>query len=299
MVNSESPQQYTILFADVAGSTALYERIGDKAAEHLISQCFEKITQMVTARQGKVIKTIGDEIMCSFGNPGDALQCSRAIHDFLEMQTDPGGMRLAMRIGFHYGPAIPKDNDLFGDAVNVAARVTALAKGQQTLTTAQTVAALTPTDAALTRRLDQTPVKGKTELLILHEVIWRPENMTVLHTRRTQSSRASSERIVFSYNGQTRSVQGENGLAFTIGRDDGCNLQIPSSLASRQHGKIEHRMGKFVFIDHSANGTYVNMQDIKNLFIHREELPLFGSGTISCGEKIQDGGTHLIHFACE
>jgi len=298
MANSES-QQYTILFADVSGSTALYEKIGDAAAEQLISFMFDKIRRFIESRNGKVIKTIGDEIMCCFGSPGDAVQSSRAIHDFMEQQTDPGGLRLNMRVGIHYGPAIAKDNDLFGDAVNVAARVTALAKGQQTLTTAQTVAALSPADAAMTRRLDQTPVKGKTELLVLHEVIWRPENLTVLHSNRTTSMRAASKRLVLSYQGQSTTIEGDGRVSFTLGRDVACNLQVDASVASRQHGQIEHRMGKFVFIDHSANGTYISLPDIQNLFLHREELPLFGAGTISLGEKIQDGRSHLIHFNCE
>ena len=98
--------------------------------------------------------------------------------------------------------------------------------------------------------------------------------------------------------GRTQIINGK-GEAFVIGRDDGCHLQVFSTLASRQHGKIEHRMGKFVFVDHSANGTYISLPEIDNLFIHREELPLFGSGILCCGEKIRDDNPHLIHFACE
>lgn len=299
MADNEFQHSCTVLFADITGSTSLYERLGNAVAQQLIGVTLEKIAAVVVAHRGTVVKSIGDELMCSFDNPSDALHASRAIHELLDQQTDPGGVRLSVRIGMHYGPTICKDNDLFGDAVNVAARVAHLAKGQQTLTTAQTVETLTPADAAHTRRLDFTPVKGKADVLMLHEVIWRPENLTVLHMGRTSAGGGTSQRVVLTYQGQSRTIEGGNGAAFTVGRDAGSDLQILSTLASRQHGKIEHRLGKFVYMDHSANGTYISLKDINNLLLHREELPLFGSGVIACGEKIQDGGPHLIHFSCE
>jgi class 3 adenylate cyclase len=298
MTDNELQHSCTILFADISGSTALYERLGDAAAQQMIGLTLGKISAVVATHHGAIVKSIGDELMCCFESPSDALHASCAIHDSLDQQTDPGGIRLAVRIGIHYGPAIRKDSDLFGDAVNVAARVTALAKAQQTLTTAQTVEALAPADRTLTRSLNQTPVKGKVELLALHEVIWRQENLTVLHLSRTQGMGGASNRLVLRQGDRTLAIGG-GGAAFTLGREEGCQLQVQSTLASRQHGKIEHRMGKFVFIDHSANGTYISLPDIDNLFLHREELPLFGSGIISCGEKIQDKNPHLIHFACE
>ncbi len=299
MTDNKQQHSCTILFADIIGSTSLYERLGDTAAQQLIGLTLGKIGAVVASHRGAIVKSIGDELMCSFDSPSDALHASRAIHDTLDQQTDPGGTRLSMRIGMHFGPAIRKDNDLFGDAVNVAARLASLAKGQQTLTTAQTIEALTPADSAHTRRLDFTPVKGKAEALVLHEVIWHQENLTVLHMNRTSGGGGASERIVLTYREQTRAIRGDGRAAYTLGRDDGCNLQILSTLASRQHGKIEYRLGKFVYVDHSANGTYISLKDIDNLFLHREELPLFGSGVIACGEKIQDGGLHLIHFLCE
>lgn len=142
MTASVAEKRYTILFADISGSTVLYEKFGDRTAQAQIGLRLEKIAAAVTARGGTVIKSIGDELMCSFDDPGAALAVSREVHEIMDRQTDVGGVRLAARVGVHYGPAISKDNDLFGDAVNVAARVTALAKAKQTLTTEQTIDAL-------------------------------------------------------------------------------------------------------------------------------------------------------------
>lgn len=298
MTATESQQQYAILFADISGSTSLYEKLGDIAAQSQIGLRLEKIASVVKLHSGTVIKSIGDELMCCFDKPGDAVRASCEIHDAMEQQTGVGDLRLAVRIGIHFGPAIRKDNDLFGDAVNVAARITSLAKAKQTLTSAQTVEMLTPSEQAMTRPLSLTPVKGKVEMLALQEVIWKQNNLTLLHLDRTQSVGGLSQRLVLKYQNSTLAIEG-NGASFIVGREDSCQLQVFSTHASRQHGKIEHRMGKFVFVDQSANGTYISLPDIDNLFIHREELPLFGSGILCCGEKIQDGNPHLIHFVCE
>lgn len=289
--------RYAIVFVDISGSTALYEKIGDHAAHARIGTQLQKIGAAVAGHRGTVIKSIGDELMCRFDRPDDAVQASCGIHELMENQTDITGVPLTVRIGLHYGPAILKDGDLFGDAVNVAARVASLAQARQTLTTDATVAALSPAESAMTRILNQTPVKGKQDALVVHEVLWRQENLTVLRSSRMQLLGAH-DRLALTYQGVTKVIEAGGG-AFTLGRDIGCSLQIGSTVASRLHGKIEHRTGKFVYTDHSANGTYVRMPDIDNLFVNREQLPLFGVGAIACGEKIGNDATHLIHFACE
>lgn len=298
MTASNSENRYAILFADISGSTSLYEKVGDTIAQAQIGLRLEKIAAAVIAGGGTVIKSIGDELMCSFNDPAAALTVSREIHETMDRQTDVGGVHLAARIGIHYGPAISKDHDLFGDAVNVAARVTALAKARQTLTTEQTIDALALEQRGQTRMLDRRQVKGKNEFLVLHEVLWHQENLTILRTNRTYGASVAAERLVLAYQGITRVVHAGSG-SFVIGRDAGCQLQIASTVASRQHGKIEHRLGKFMYIDHSANGTYVRLPDIEGLFLHREEIPLFGTGAISCGEKLRDDNPWLIQFACE
>jgi class 3 adenylate cyclase len=289
---------FAILFADISGSTSLYEKFGDATAQRQIGARLEKIAARVAAHGGRVIKSIGDELMCCFPAPSAAVQVSREIHELMEKEPDIGGLRLTTRIGIHFGPALSKDNDLFGDAVNIAARVTALAKAKQTLTTEQTIAALAPAQRAQTRTLDRRQVKGKNEFLVLHEVLWHQDNLTVLHANRTYGASTATERLTLTYQGEHRVITADSG-SYVIGRDAGCQLQIGSAMASRQHGKIEHRMGKFVYVDHSANGTYVRMPDIHSLFLHREEVPLFGSGALACGEKLGDDNPHLIHFVCE
>ncbi len=297
MEKADSTGQYTILFADISGSTALYEKIGDTAALAHIGTSLTKIATVVATHGGTVVKTMGDELMCYFTDPAEAIAASCNIHEMMENQTDLHAGPLSVRIGFHTGPALLKDNDLYGDAVNVAARVVALAKSKQTLTTAQTVGVLPKDQISMTRLLNEANVKGKQETLVLHEVIWQAENLTVLRQSRMISAK-TYERLVLNYRGIIRTVDSSTP-SFSIGRELDCHLQIASPLASRLHAKLEYRQGRFVLADHSANGTYVSLPDIDNLCLRREPLPLFGAGIISCGEKIREDGAHLIRFACE
>ena len=167
-----------IMFADVAGSTKLYEDVGDDKARAMISHTIESMTKSTEAMRGRVIKTIGDEIMCVFV---DADSTVKAAYDIQEtVSNDFTFVRaLSIRIGAHFGPAIlESDGDIFGDAVNVAARMAGIAKAGQIIITEDTVARLNDELKADTREFDRAPVKGKKEPMIIYEVMWQQEDVT-------------------------------------------------------------------------------------------------------------------------
>src|SRR5690606_6059905 len=121
-------QPLTILFADVSGSTRLFEQRGDVEARRLIANVLDALTEVASRHGGKVIKTIGDEIMCTF--PG-AMQGVLAACDMQRrLAHDPEFVKdnLAIRVGLHHGDALVEDGDVYGDAVNTAARMASLAK---------------------------------------------------------------------------------------------------------------------------------------------------------------------------
>src|SRR5690606_30674497 len=81
--------------------------------------------------------------------------------------------------------------------------------------------------------------------------------------------------------GHTEKPVPADGSAFVLGRADNCSLVVPAPLASRQHARIEFRRGKYILVDQSTNGTWVRLQDGKDVYLRREELPLWGAGIIS------------------
>ena len=175
-----------IVFADISGSTRLYETLGDAIARELVSQCLDLMTEQITQFDGSVIKTIGDEIMCTFPTAERATESSMGMQEVITEDLpdiNPNmPSTMTIRIGLHFGSAILEGGDVFGDAVNVAARMAGLAKGGQIITTLQTAEELPPILRSKTRHLDQVPVKGKADLIDIFEVIWQPEDITRVST---------------------------------------------------------------------------------------------------------------------
>src|SRR5207302_8910787 len=108
-------KERAILFADVSGSTALYELLGDRPAAKRIEACLEELRKIVAKRDGQVVKTIGDEIMVVFGNPEAACNAAREMQQRVIALPPTAGVKLAIRIGFHFGIVLEDRRDLRRD----------------------------------------------------------------------------------------------------------------------------------------------------------------------------------------
>jgi len=122
----------TLLFTDLKGSTAFYQRIGDLNALDLVQRHFERLRDATVRRGGTIIKTIGDAVMAAFQHPADAVGAALDMLAGVEaLNRDLGARNLILKIGVHQGAAIAvtlNDRlDYFGQTVNVAARVQGLA----------------------------------------------------------------------------------------------------------------------------------------------------------------------------
>lgn len=161
-----------ILFADVAKSTHLYETLGNQAAKKLLDHCISVMSKVTAQHHGTVIKTIGDEIMCTFPSALDAIEAGKAMHEALEqtsVKDRPDFEPPNIYVGIQFGPVIREEGDVFGDAVNVAARMAALAKQRQIITTEQAIASLPPGHQFSVQCIDKTTVKGKSGEFNIYE----------------------------------------------------------------------------------------------------------------------------------
>ena len=117
-------QTLAVLFADVAGSTRLYEQLGDAKALSTIDQCLALVRDASAGHGGRIVKTIGDEAMVVFPTADQAVIAAGEIQLRMNELADESNVRVALRIGVHCGAAIEaQDGDVFGDSVNVAARM--------------------------------------------------------------------------------------------------------------------------------------------------------------------------------
>jgi class 3 adenylate cyclase len=288
---------HTILFADVCGSTKLYDSLGNTRAQAVIARALAILSQVATKHSGTIVKSIGDEIMCTFSMPHHAVDAA------LEMQTalKEGIARneievptLAIRTGFHAGPIISDGSDVFGDAVNLAARVAAHAKPEQILTSRQTVESLPRERTSQVRFIGNAHIKGKRDALELFEVISETENLTKMQD--LVVTHAGASRLTATFGGRSMELN-EQRPSITMGRGEENDFVVLDPLASRLHARIETRRGRFLLIDQSLNGTFVAVPGRKEVAVRRDEYPLVGSGMFALGKSTTVHKDHCIQWS--
>jgi class 3 adenylate cyclase len=219
----------TILFVDVCGSTQLYETLGNARAQAIIAKALAILSEAASRHLGTIIKTIGDEVMCTFTTARDAahaaLDMQRSIKHAVAHE-DMGIKSLAVRVGFHSGPVISHAADVFGDTVNVAARLVGHAKPAQILIAKQTLRKLPREVAATTRFVGATAVKGKKEPVELYELIWERENLTLVQDVAAVEARAENIRLTAT-SGTRRSSSAAASLPCIWGADPRTSSSFP------------------------------------------------------------------------
>ena len=263
-------RQTTVLFANV---------LGDADA----TACRGHLRKAAEACGARVVDRAADKLMALLPAPDAAAEAAAAMHTAME-SFPQGAAKLALGIGFHHGPVIQKENEVFGDTVNLAARLVEQAASGQIITTRDTAAQLSALYRAWMRKLYSIDIKGRSEPVALCELVWRvDENATLFSKKRIATRSASTTTLTLNYRDK-KVVRRRDRDSVTIGRDENCGIQIADDQASRMHCTIERRQDKFILTDHSTNGTYVAVNGGDDVLVQREEFTLSGHGTIACGQ---------------
>ncbi|GMW05434.1 MAG: hypothetical protein AMXMBFR8_02310 [Nevskiales bacterium] len=292
-----------ILFADVVGSTHLYEALGDERARDTVQHCLKIMREATEQFGGTVIKTMGDEVMATFPSADDAMNAGSQMQKRISTNSQLGtsGTHVAIRIGCHFGPVVAEDRDIFGAAVHTANRMTSQAKAGQILTTAVTVQQLSGEWRALARQIDVATVKGQTGEMALFEVLWQPEeatNMLPSISWRAQEQSAGA-RLRLRFRGQELVLGEDSRTAASMGRADENDVVIKGNLISRVHARIDLRKNRFVLIDESTNGTFIQRDDGEEVYVRRDSAELTGSGVIGMGRVAARGTPLAIEYSFE
>ena len=294
MALNPEPKTMAVLFADIAGSTKLYDTLGDTQAKQMVDECIALMRGIVAQYGGRVIKTIGDEVMCVL--PDADSGCLAATDMQIKITELPAvsNVKRAIRAGFHAGPVIEENNDVFGDTVNLAARMAGVAKAMQIITTRATVDRLSPLLRKSSRSIASLSVKGKGDDVEVCEIIWQGEDE--LTTMASTSAAASSLATLRLQYGHTELVLDKSNASIVLGRDAGCEVAIADRMASRHHARIERRRDKYFLIDQSTNGTYVVFAGEAEIALRREEVMLRGTGRIAFGRSVSESSEGTVEF---
>lgn len=295
---SQRVEKLAVLFADICGSTSLYENLGDDRARKLIFQCINVMTDEIFARQGTLVKTIGDEVMATFPTAETAFHAACSIRNAVESNQHVYAYPLHIRVGFNYGPVIKEFDDVFGNTVNVASRVSAITRAGQVMATQAVYDELPDELRNRMRQILRAELKGKQDRLDLYQVIVEQEDAqsTRIGMPAYRKNLEHIDELILRYRGQSIKVNKER-RSMILGRDETCDLVVRNELASRLHIHIEFRSGKFVIVDQSTNGTYVRFSDGNVAHITRDEIYLQGNGSISLGQSFAENPSDTVEFS--
>lgn len=296
----------TILFADLRGSTSLYEKLGNTEATAVVTQSVALLGRVVESRGGRVIKTLGDGLLAMFEAPPEAVAAADEMHDALDRIGSPGGGSMAvaariatlkLQVGVAQGEVVEMGSDVFGDAVNVAARLLDHAGDNETLVTAGVLAGLPPAEQARFRDLDRLQLRGRVE----------PVHVHLLEARRFGDTTATAfggiapmapepEGIRLVWLDLNRIYAGPS-LPVVLGRSPQATYCIDDTRVSRSHARLDWHGGTFQLTDLSYNGTFVLFDhDPEIISLRRGSCTLHGNGVIGLGTPPTDAISPRVRF---
>jgi class 3 adenylate cyclase len=297
------PQQIeklAVMFADICGSTALYDSVGDTQARHLTSWCIATMIHEIVPFQGVLIKAMGDEIMCTFPSAQAAFNAACAMQNAVRHKRPENGIAMHIRVGFHYGEVVQEAGEVFGETVNIAARVAGLAKTDQIMTT-QSVCDVLP--AKLQKQTQYiVELKRKQHSYPVFLVIWEQDDMQStrfnIPPNNARLEDQTRHELVLNYNGQHFRINADH-RSMMLGRNDNCDIIVRNSFVSRQHIWIELRFDRFWLIDQSTNGTYIRFDDGVKAHVIRDEIVLQNSGKFSLGQTSFENPADFLTFVID
>jgi class 3 adenylate cyclase len=296
----------TVLFADLRGSTSMYETLGNADATTVVTQSVALLARIVGVHRGKVVKTLGDGLMAMFDTPDTAVAAADDMHESLERIGAPGDGALAMRarlvplklqVGVACGEVIEMSGDFFGDAVNVAARLIDHAGDNETLVTANVLDRLDAIERSRFRSLDKMQLRGRVEPVHVHllEAVRRfGDTAATAFGEISPTTEPEGIRLVWM---DLNRVYAGPSLPVVLGRSPQATYIIDDTRVSRLHARIDWHGGTFQITDLSYNGTYVRFDhDPKIISLRRGSCTLHGSGAIGLGAPLTDALSPSVRF---
>ncbi len=294
----------TVLFADLRGSTSLYEVLGNAEATSVVTHTVTTVARAVPACGGQVIKTLGDGLMAVFDESSQGLLAAQQMHEDLDQLVTRGrergasaGLRgLRLQIALARGEVVEMGGDCFGDAVNVAARLLDHAGDNETLVTAQVLAGLPLGVQRRFRNLDWMHLRGRAEPVQVHVLGGRRGADTAATQYGPVSPSLEPEAVRLVWHAVNEVYDGEQ-MPVVLGRSPQAHFRVDDSRVSRSHARLDWHGGTFQLTDLSYNGTYVRFANADEMVsLRRGSCTLHGSGIIGLGGSPADPAAPAVRF---
>jgi adenylate cyclase len=296
--------ELTIAFVDLTGSVSVFETLGNERATQAVTKLTQWIGSVGLDNGGKVVKMLGDGVLLSFANNRMAVETMTQIHQEHTQRVSqwPSRLKLMMQIGMARGQVIQVDGDCFGDAVNVASRLSDLAGPEQILATDTVIRKLGTRHGVRSRSLGPMRIKGRAEPCEVFRIEWQTEMLSEFLTlpadlhALNKSSESVFGGIKLGWLDTNRSFN-LTDLPVKIGRVPEADFVVNDPRVSRLHASIDIRSGNYVLEDISSYGTWVRFAGTDNtIALRRQECLLHSDGEIALGSPFTDFSGPNITF---
>lgn len=299
--------QATVVFTDLFGSTGAFEALGNARATEAVTQITTWIAQVVESHGGRVVKMLGDGVLALFGdNPS-------AIRAVVEMQRDhqkrmiqiPLPKRMPIRIGVASGDVEIVDGDCYGDAVNVAARLSDLSGPHQIWVNSAALDGTDEADGVRFRILGPISIRGRAEPCTVYQVEWQEDVASDFLTMQADLDPALDAGGTDVLGGQieltwmdVKKTFKAFDLPIHVGRVRQAEFVVNDPRVSRTHARIDWRNGSVLLVDVSSYGCWVRFAGGgSDLLLRREECVLHGRGDIALGSSFADLSAPTVSFS--
>ena len=296
----------TVVFADLTGSTRIYESLGNVRGTALVTMLTKWLAEICVQHDGQVVKTLGDGVLMTFHSAQRAVEAAIALQraHLTNMASYPIELLMRIKVGIAYGMVMQGVNECFGDAVNVASGLCDLAGPDQILVNNAVVNAIADQHQFRLRQIGTIAIPGRSTPCFAQRVEWNEDVITGFLTVQaplavtTPQELQMADRKIHLQFMDTRLVVRKADLPVFIGRDENCGLVISDQRVSRVHATIEWKNSVFHLRDKSSYGTWVRYGEKESVVaLRRQGCPLHGNGEIALGSPFTDTGVPTISFA--
>ena len=299
-------EKFTVVFADLTGSTGVFESLGNAKATQAITRLTQWIGEVCKSHRGHVVKYLGDGVLILFKESKNAIEAATELqqvhHNRIRKWPEPLKMRL--QIGMARGGVVEHDADCYGDAVNVASRLSDLSGPDQILASDTVIKQLPDYSLVRSRCMGEIPIRGRTESCLVHRIEWQTEVLSEVFTMpaslmslpRGQSVIEPAFIVLSWLDINIRFSSAE--LPIFLGRDTSAQFVVQDPRVSRKHAQIEWRDGKFYLEDISSYGTWVRFSDSSiTIALRRQECVLLQDGEMALGASFEDFTVPTVLFS--
>ena len=298
--------QSTVVFADLFGSTGVFESLGNAKATEAVTRVTSWLAEMFRANGGRVVKFLGDGVLVTFQENGRAVAAVVEIQRAYEkgLPQSPSGVFMPLRIGVARGDVEMVDDDCYGDAVNIAARLSELTGPHQIWANSDVVEGSKLSQGTRTRLLGPIHVRGRAEPCTVYQIDWQEDVDSEFFTIQSPLADGFEDPRLDVLGCQIeltwldkRKIFKAFELPIHIGRIRQAEFVVSDPHVSRKHARLDWRNGSVVLTDVSSYGCWVRFSGGgADLLLRHEECVLHGQGEIALGTPFGDLSAPVVTF---